>query len=245
MHDVAASAPGNRWYLVLAAAVTAVLWQVPHGQQILWPFTLLATYAHEMGHGLTAVLLGGDFSSLTMELDGSGMAQWSGQVGRIGQALIAAGGLVGPSVAGAILLVLAKKPARAKWLLLAVGVGMLGSLLLVAKGPVAAGFTLAAGLLILGTARWFPARGAPFLAQLLGVQLCIAIYRDIDYMFMSSAGPGKLSDTARMAEALLLPYWFWGAVTAAFSVAVLVAGVWAATRSSAGVARPSTVAAGA
>jgi bacteriorhodopsin len=34
------------------------------------------------------------------------------------------------------------------------------------------------------------------------------------------------SDTQAMANAIGGPYWFWGAVCAAFSAAVLLAGLW-------------------
>ena len=44
--------------LLLAVLVIVVAWQVPYGPQALYPLTLLATFAHEMGHGLTALLAG-------------------------------------------------------------------------------------------------------------------------------------------------------------------------------------------
>jgi hypothetical protein len=34
------------------------------------------------------------------------------------------------------------------------------------------------------------------------------------------------SDVAQIAEALWLPYWFWGGLLAVVSVAVLVGGLW-------------------
>ena len=37
---------------------TVALWQVPYGDTLLYPFTLLATWFHEMGHGLASMLLG-------------------------------------------------------------------------------------------------------------------------------------------------------------------------------------------
>src|SRR5436305_1988951 len=95
----------SRSLLLLAGLITIVAWQFAIGRQILYPFTLLATYAHEMGHGLTALVLGGHFESLEMYANGSGLAQWTGDLGRIARGLVAAGGLVGPSIAGATILV--------------------------------------------------------------------------------------------------------------------------------------------
>lgn len=220
----------SRLYLAVAAVVTVVAWQFYYGRLAMYPFTLLATYAHEMGHGLTAMLVGGDFAKLEMSADGSGVAHWSGNVGRIARALVSAGGLVGPSVAGAILLVLSRKHKRAKWILLLLGIAMLVTVVVWTRGLFAPVFVLAAAAVILGVARLFPDRGAPFLLQLIGVQLCIAVFRDVSYMFSEGAGEGKLSDTAAMAEALFLPYWVWGTLTAAFSFAVLGVGLYLATR---------------
>lgn len=45
---------GFTW-LMAAALVTVVLWQIPQGDYILYPFTILATWFHEMGHGLAAI----------------------------------------------------------------------------------------------------------------------------------------------------------------------------------------------
>lgn len=48
-------------WLVAAAGLTVLLWRFPWGNYLLYPFTLLATWFHEMGHGLTALLLGESF----------------------------------------------------------------------------------------------------------------------------------------------------------------------------------------
>ncbi|NJK89178.1 MAG: hypothetical protein HC923_07070, partial [Myxococcales bacterium] len=57
---------------------------------VLYPFTLLATFAHELGHGLVALSLGYDFQSLRLFPDGSGVAYWSGSPGRLGRAIVIA-----------------------------------------------------------------------------------------------------------------------------------------------------------
>ena len=54
---------GLTW-LVAAAIVTAIMWQIPIGNYILYPFSILATWFHEMGHGLMALMLGGQFQKL-------------------------------------------------------------------------------------------------------------------------------------------------------------------------------------
>jgi hypothetical protein len=222
----------SKQLLVLAAVLTVVAWQFPIGQQILYPFTLLATYAHEMGHGLTAVLVGADFHSLEMHFDGSGLARWSGDVGRIGRAMIAAGGLVGPSIAGAIILIASRRTQRARTILIAIAAIMLLTLVLYVRSVF--GLVFVAGIVaaLAGVAKLAP-RAAPFLVQLIGVQLAISVFRDVHYMFSEGAlvdGVLRKSDSAAIADALLLPYWFWGALTAAFAFAVLGVGLYIALR---------------
>jgi hypothetical protein len=222
-----------RALLLLAGLVTLIAWQFPIGHQLLYPFTLLATYAHELGHGLTAVLLGGDFHSLEMYADGSGLAKWSGDVGRIGRGLVAAGGLVGPSIAGATILVLSRRTTRARVLLFLMAAAMVLTVVLVARSLFAVAFLGVVAATLVVVAR-FASGLAPFFVQLIGVQLCIAVFRDVDYMFSPGAvvdGQQRLSDSAAIADALFLPYWFWGGMTAVFSVSVLALGLWVALRS--------------
>jgi hypothetical protein len=227
------AASGHARTLLLAAALTVLLWQLPFGPTALYPFTLLATYAHELGHGLTALLLGGEFDALRMFPDGSGVAEWRGDVGRLGRGLVAAGGLVGPSVAGALLLVASRRVERARPLLALLGASMLLSALFFARGLFAPLFVIAVGLVLLALALRAPRAASLFTLQLVAVQLCLAVFRDLDYMFSEGGivgGERRLSDSGAIAEALFLPYWFWGALTAAFSFAVLAAGLFFALR---------------
>lgn len=222
----------GRLLLVLAAVVTVVIWQVPYGPQVLYPFTLLATYAHEMGHGLTAMLMGAEFEALQMHADGSGLAHWRGDVGAFARALIAAGGLVGPSIAGAIVLVVSKKNQRAPTILVTLAVLMGLSAIIWARSLFALIFILGCAAAFVLLAR--VPKVAPFFVKLVGVQLCLAVFRDLDYMFAGNAvvdGVVGRSDSAAIAEALLLPYWFWGGVVAMFSFAVLAGGLYLALRS--------------
>ncbi|WP_414422192.1 M50 family metallopeptidase [Synechococcus sp. W60.1] len=98
-------------WLVVAAGLTVLLWRFPWGNYILYPFTLLATWFHEMGHGLMAGRLGGEFHRLEIYPDGSGLAIHSGELflGRVGQALVAAAGPMGPPLAGALFILASRR----------------------------------------------------------------------------------------------------------------------------------------
>ena len=118
--------------LVLAAATNVVLWQFTAGRYLLYPFTILATWFHEMGHGLCAMLLGGSFVSLRLFPDGSGYAVHSGSpfLGQLGLALIAAAGPLGPALAGASLIFLSLRPRWSRLGLTGVALVMLLSALI-------------------------------------------------------------------------------------------------------------------
>ena len=212
--------------LAISVVATAVLYAVPGGRTLAWPLVLVSTLAHELGHGLAAVLLGGRFDSLAIHADASGAAIWSGSFGRFGVATVAAAGLVGPAVASFLLLALGRKPRRARVLLAVVGAGLFVVTLLLVRNAFGWWFTA-----LLASACVIVAWRAPRLSQafvvFLAVQLALSVYSRSDYLFtqaaVSSSGTG-LSDVAVIAAALFLPYWFWGALCGAFSLLVLYAG---------------------
>ncbi|MBD2301563.1 MULTISPECIES: M50 family metallopeptidase [Nostocales] len=223
---------GLTW-LVAAAIATAVLWQVPGGDYILYPFTILATWFHEMGHGLMALILGGQFQKLEIFSNGSGVATYriATSLGPLGPGLVAAAGPMGPPIAGAAL-ILASRSFKAASLSLKV----LGSFLLLSTLIwVRSWFGLLAvpllGLIILGISLKAPRWMQGFAIQFLGVQACVSTYHQLNYLFSYSAGSLGLSDTAQMQRYLLLPYWFWGGLMAIASLIILIQSLRIAYRS--------------
>jgi len=214
------------WWLIGAAVVTILLWQLPYpyGNYILYPFSILATWFHEMGHGLAAILLGGNFLQLQISADGSGFAIHSGRLflGSIGRALVAAGGPMGPPIAGAILILASRSFKTASISLKILGGFLLFSVLIWVRSLFGIVAILLLGLIILGIGlkanRWFQV----FSIQFLGVQACISTYHQLDYLFTRTAGPLGLSDTGQIQQQLFLPYWFWGGLMAIASFAILV-----------------------
>jgi hypothetical protein len=230
----AAGAPVDRpGLLLLAAAITsAVLWQVPYGDYVLYPFTILATWFHEMGHGLTAVLLGGRFDTLEMFSNGSGVARWSGAgFGRLSFAAVAAGGPLGPPVAGALFILAGRARAAARLALGLLAVALLLSVVLVVRSFFGV-FAVTAWAVLVGAAAFLRAAWARGLAiQFLGVQACLATFVNADYLFRDWViidGQALRSDTGQMAEALLLPHWAWGTLLTLWSTALLAGSLYLA-----------------
>jgi hypothetical protein len=221
----------ERSYLVGIAVATVLLWQFPIGSTLLYPFTLLATWFHEMGHGLAAAALGGDFEQLVIFPDGSGYARYSSpsDMMAVTHALIAAAGLVGPAVAGAIMIAGSRSRPATRWLLAGLGVTLILSTLIWVRslaGWIVLPLFAAATLLVAMSGK---DRLQRFTIELLGVQAAISVWRDVRYLFSDGAfvgGEYAPSDTAVIEEALLLPYWIWGGLI----TAAIVGMIWLALR---------------
>ena len=217
-----------RLVLLVSVALTVALYIVPYGQYLAYPLMLLSTLAHEMGHGVAALLVGGSFHRFEMWPDGSGVAVWSGNVGPLSRAMVAAGGLVGPAVAAAAGFAVGRTVRGARGALTGLAAVMFLALLLVVRNLFGVIFV---GVVLFGCA--FAARKATGeVAQLLliflAVQLALSVFSRGDYLFtpVAETGAGTMpSDVGQMANALLFPYWFWGIVCGAVSVAVLLYGV--------------------
>lgn len=201
--------------LIALGIVSVMLWQTQFGMLLLYPFTILATWFHEMGHGLMAMLTGATFERLVIFPDGSGVALSlrEGGSSRLLDALVAAGGPLGPPLAGAGLIVASRNHRATSRALTILGAALVISSLIWVRSLT--------GLLVLpllGAAiLWISRRGkAPqqrFAIQLLGVQASISVWQHSGYLFTDGGRVGgqlHRSDTGAMADALLLPYWFWG-----------------------------------
>lgn len=222
--------PTQQARLVLLASVvtTLLLYIVPHGRYLAYPLMLLSTLAHEMGHGVTAMLLGQNFERFEMWSDGSGVAHWSGQIGRFRLALVAAGGLIGPAVVAAVAFATGRRGRAARQTLAVAATILVVALVMVVRNVFAGLFVTSLLLLCF----WIAAKGSDELAQLVlvffAVQLALSVFSRGDYLFtpVAQTAQGEMpSDVGQMAMALWLPYWFWGAVCGGVSVLVLLFGL--------------------
>lgn len=186
---------------------------------------LFSTLAHEMGHGLMAMLVGGDFQQLVIKWDGSGVTSWSGGTGRIVRGLVAAGGLIGPSIAAALLFWSARRSDKTFLLTTRIfGVALLLAGILTARSVWALIFTVGLGAVLLALSAKLNRQVLESFVVFIGVQLGLSVFTRADYLFTRWAGPNLPSDVAQMSEALFLPFWFWGLVCGLFSVVVLLWG---------------------
>lgn len=221
--------------LVLAVVVILFLPALPFGNYLIYPFSILTTWFHEMGHGMTALLLGHDFERLMIFPDGSGIAEsrLDAGTGVLSQAAIAAGGPLAPSVVGSLLIIASaqKKYWRPALTVLALSI-VVSTAFYVRSGVGLAMLPLVAALI--GLIAWRASDGlARFALQFLGVLAAMSMLRDFDYLFTERAnigGNAMLSDTGAIEAALFLPHWFWAAVIILISTVMIGASLKYALR---------------
>ncbi len=215
--------------LLASVVMTVTLYWVPYGDAIGYPLILFSTLIHELGHGTAALLVGGSFESLTIGTDGSGLARWSAHASRLDIAVIAAGGLLGPAVFACTMFFFGRHASGARRLLIGFGVILIVAEVFVVRGLFAFSFVavVAGILLLLGLKA--SSRACHFAAVFLATQLSLSVFSRGDYLFtdVAQTSAGRFpSDTAQIAQALWLPYWFWGTLIGALSVMVLLFGLW-------------------
>ncbi len=214
--------------LVMIGVISILLWHSPYGGYLLYPFSILATWFHEMGHGLAAMAFGSHFERLVIFSNGSGYAlYYSEQPSRLAQAGIAAAGLLGPTVAGCLLILSSRTQRATKIALVVLGAALLLSTFIWVRSTTGWIILPAIGTTLLIIAMKSRVAHRRLAVQFLGVQGCISIYRDFGYMFSEGGNLGgrqQLSDTAQIEQALLLPYWFWGiAITVLIAIMIFYA----------------------
>lgn len=217
----------ERVALLLGIAVASVvLWQTAIGSLVLYPFTILATWFHEMGHGVAAMLAGREFERLLIFSDGSGLAQSMRPVdgNRSTDAFVAASGPLGPAIAGALLIVSSRSPAATRSALALLGAALLLTTLIWVRSLTGWLVLPALGLAVLALALKGSGPWQSFVIQLLGVEAAISAWQQFDYLFSAGGTVGgqlQRSDTGAIADVLLLPHWFWGGAISAAILALL------------------------
>lgn len=217
----------QRVALLLGIALASILlWQTTLGSLLLYPFTILATWFHEMGHGLAAMLAGREFERLLIFADGSGVALSLRPADgyRSIDALVAASGPLGPAIAGALLIAASRSPAATRYALAALGVALVVSTAIWVRSLTGWLVLPALGLAIALLALRGSVALRRFAIQLVGVQAAISAWQQFDYLFSPGGSVGGAlhrSDTGAIADVLLLPHWFWGAVISAAILALL------------------------
>jgi len=214
---------------IIAVSILVFLcWQLPYFGVIQYPFLLLGTWFHEMGHGLTALLLGGKFYYLEIYENGGGVAFSNVEPSYLqypyARAITSAGGLLGPAISGAVLIAAAKNKITSKialWLLLIVMVISLcvwiHELLALIILSVFAAFLFFVAILRVRNIE-------VFVLLFLGTQCVLSTYLQTGYLFTKEFirdDKVQYSDTQMIAALLPGTYWMWAILILCISILLL------------------------
>jgi hypothetical protein len=207
----------------IAVIITVAAWLLPFGGLAIYPFSLLATWAHELGHGIGALLVGGSFQRLEIFPGLSGLATTSSP-GGAAQAFVSGAGLVGAPLLGALVVAIGARAGWARWILAGIAALLALSVALWVRNPFGViGVLALATSCALGAWRLTPWRGF-ILVQLVGIQLALSALRSWSYLFVDDVRIGgnlMPSDVGAIARVVGGPYWLWGTLVLCFNLAVL------------------------
>jgi len=220
--------------LGIALLASLLLWNLPFGGVLLYPFKLLATWFHELSHALAMLVTGTGVDRVVLYRDTSGLAYSSGPQGPIARPIIAAAGYMGTSLWGAALLVVTPndRAARVAMLVLA---GLLGATaLLVVDAPEGDTFgplvTAGIGAATAAVAVLVPGRWRVAVAHFVAAQLCVNALLDIRVLLRPAQVVNGVvagaSDAHTMASSTFGTHanwavWFWAIAWLVWSLLVL------------------------
>jgi hypothetical protein len=215
---------GSSRLLLAALLATLVLWNVPYGWVVLYPFKLFATWLHEMSHGLAMLLTGAGFRKMEIFRDTSGLAFPGGGVSRVAQAVVSSAGYMGTAFFGAVFLVLGRTTRGARVILMVLGAVMVLSAALWVRNAFGIAATAAGGA-VLVIAGWKAGEDiSGFLVNFLAAQSCINAVLDIRVLFGQTmyvnGQPHGQSDAHTVARMIGGPYWLWAALWLVWSFAL-------------------------
>ena len=217
--------------LLIATLVTLALWFVPYASFLTYPFRLFVTFIHEGGHALAAILTGSSVQSLSVAIDTSGLTETlTPQGGFFSRFFISSAGYLGTIAFGALLLWLVRRQVKARVVLVASALAILG--LTVVFGFIApltnlslqpftvvAGVAISAGLL--AAAKYAGLRAANFLVGFLAVQCVLNAVFDLKNVLWMSVASSERTDAMNMAEATGVPALVWSLVWIGVAVLIL------------------------
>jgi hypothetical protein len=226
--------PREMQTLAFALLASLLLWNLPSGGLLLYPFKLLATWLHELSHGLAMLISGAGFDHVLIYRDTSGLAYADREAGDIGKAVIAAAGYMGTPLWGAVLLVVTPNARLARWALLLLAALLIGTAATVIDSPAPDTFGPwaigAIGVACAAAALLVPARWRLVIAHFIAAQACVNAILDIRVLLRPSQVVGGqvagASDAHNMAAATFgttatWAVWTWAVIWLLWSLGVL------------------------
>lgn len=216
------------------AGLTAILisW-IPIVNWLDYPFRLLNTLVHELGHGIAALITGGDFSGFTISLDGSGRAYSSGW-----RLIVAPAGYLSVAIFAAGLTMLGRSHRFSRLALAVIGSMMILLTLCYARPDAFTFRALSDTILTLGSGLIFGAiflkiakdaspGGIIFFLHLIAIKAGLTAFADIFTVIrISSLGASVHTDAQTMANLTGIPAIIWGILWVIISFTLIGSAIW-------------------
>lgn len=219
----------RRTLLIAVAAIVLALiaWNLPALDFAMYPLRLFVTFVHESGHGLAALITGGQFHNLSVMADGSGVATTAGGA----RALILPAGYLGAALFGAGLFIAANRIRRVRRV--SAGLAVLLALLTLLYTPfLSTGFLVGLGFAAaLAALAWKGGEDLNrlilmVLAVLVGLNAVLDLTTLVNYSG-ASLGSVRNDAAAFSAEVLpLIPGALWALCWAGLAIALLAGAAW-------------------
>lgn len=205
--------------IIIITIVVIAIWKIPYLGWIQFPFVLLGTWFHEMGHGLTALMVGGSFEYLEIYENGGGVAY--SNIGStylshgLAKAFTAAGGLFGPVITGVILIASAKYH-KGSMIMLRLLIALIAlSLILWVRSFWGIAVMSGYAVLLAGITLFKNRKLEVITILFLGLQSVLSTYLQLDYLFTKQFernGVIQISDTQAIANSTFGTYWMWAII---------------------------------
>lgn len=206
---------------LVALAAVIVVWNVPQLAFMMYPFRLFVTFIHEAGHGLAALVSGGNFIRFEVMANGSGLATTRGGV----RAVIIPSGYLGAALFGSGLFYIVNRVPYPRVIAIVLSVALMAlSLVYGQTSRIALTVGLAfAGVLLLTA--WLASRYVVvFLLNVLAVMT--ALNAVLDLLFLTQHTHARTSDGRVLNDAAAFSQeitprvppnvwaWAWAAISA-------------------------------
>ena len=184
--------------LMLASAVTLVLWLIPFAEVITYPLRIFVTLVHESGHALAALGTLGRVNRVALDWSGSGVTETLGGAGL----LISSAGYLSTTLYGAGLLLMLRQVRYVRPVTIGTGVVLIFMTVFFGGNLLAwlAGLFFGIGCIVL--ALKVKVRVVHFLMSFLAVQCLLNAFYDLrTLVYLSAYDSSRPTDAQNMATA--------------------------------------------
>jgi hypothetical protein len=217
-----------------AGLATLFLAIIPLLAPLNYPFRLLMTIVHELGHGLAAMITGGEFVRFVIFSDGSGLAYTAGGW----RFAVVPAGYLGAALFGAVLIMVGRNYSWSRTAMAVIGLVMLlfslryGLPSIFTTQIVGGLLATISGVMLGGLFLWVALKASPgwiiFLLHLVAIRAGLTAFVDIVGVIGNSTNlfSAPRSDAQTMAELTFIPAFVWAVVWAMAALAFIGGAIW-------------------